>query len=182
MSTVTTFLNLVKPAPLENFSRATYNNNLDLIDARAVTTEKFAKGIVISKYVAANSGIVSDAIIDNFPSVTFKAGRKYEITWEADWQHDTANNYFGMSINSAATTDAANLLTGLTQLDTSTNLCNNANSAQHFRTTAFFEPTSDTTLQIKFRLQRLVGGGVAQINGNATNKIKYTIKDEGAQY
>lgn len=33
MSTVTPFLNLVKPAPLEAFSRATYNNNLDLIDA-----------------------------------------------------------------------------------------------------------------------------------------------------
>lgn len=32
MSTVTTYLNLVKPAPLENFSRATYNNNLDLTD------------------------------------------------------------------------------------------------------------------------------------------------------
>ena len=35
MSTVTPYLNLVKPAPLENFSRATYNNNLDLIDANA---------------------------------------------------------------------------------------------------------------------------------------------------
>lgn len=33
MSTVTTYLNLVKPAPLEAFSRATYNTNLDLIDA-----------------------------------------------------------------------------------------------------------------------------------------------------
>ena len=36
MSTVTPYLNLVKPAPLENFSRATYNTNLDLIDAGIV--------------------------------------------------------------------------------------------------------------------------------------------------
>lgn len=33
MSTVTPYLNLVKPAPLEPFSLATYVNNLDLIDA-----------------------------------------------------------------------------------------------------------------------------------------------------
>jgi hypothetical protein len=38
MSTVTTFLNLVKPAPLEAFSRATYVNNLDLIDAGVLSS------------------------------------------------------------------------------------------------------------------------------------------------
>lgn len=40
MSTVTPYLNLVKPAPLENFSRATYNTNLDLIDAEALLRKK----------------------------------------------------------------------------------------------------------------------------------------------
>jgi hypothetical protein len=40
MSTVTTYLNLVKPANTENFSRATYNTNLDLIDAYAVANKK----------------------------------------------------------------------------------------------------------------------------------------------
>lgn len=36
MSTVTPLLNLVKPANVEQFSLATYNNNLDLLDAKAV--------------------------------------------------------------------------------------------------------------------------------------------------
>jgi len=35
MSTVTPLLNLVKPTTAEQFSLATYNNNLDLIDAKA---------------------------------------------------------------------------------------------------------------------------------------------------
>lgn len=43
MSTVTTFLNLVKPAPLEQFSRATYNTNLDLIDAGILARSNWDK-------------------------------------------------------------------------------------------------------------------------------------------
>lgn len=39
MSTVTPKLGLVKPAGLEQFSRATYNNNLDIIDAAAMQVD-----------------------------------------------------------------------------------------------------------------------------------------------
>lgn len=39
MSTVTTLLNLVKPASPEQFNLATYNNNLDLIDAASIANQ-----------------------------------------------------------------------------------------------------------------------------------------------
>lgn len=53
MSTVTPFLNLVKPAPLENFSRATYNNNLDLIDTGVSNLNTSAKHDRIMQFVHA---------------------------------------------------------------------------------------------------------------------------------
>lgn len=51
MSTVTTFLNLVKPAPLEPFSRATYVNNLDLIDAgvQAITQARHVEFVRVNQ-------------------------------------------------------------------------------------------------------------------------------------
>lgn len=45
MSTVTPYINLVKPAPLEPFSRATYNNNLDLIDTAIEAEAKKVKHV-----------------------------------------------------------------------------------------------------------------------------------------
>lgn len=67
MSTVTPYLNLVKPAPLENFSRATYNNNLDLIDTaaknvNALSHAEFTANVTPSASVAWDIGPLIETV------------------------------------------------------------------------------------------------------------------------
>lgn len=77
MSTVTPLLNLVKPATPEQFSLATYNTNLDLIDAKAVlyniadatingTNYDFRDATFTRLRTGANSGIVVCEMVIKF--------------------------------------------------------------------------------------------------------------------
>lgn len=66
MSTVTTLLNLVKPTTAEQFSLATYNNNLDLIDAGYGKLPKKMAGGADTMSIGAGASSVTKVI--NLPA------------------------------------------------------------------------------------------------------------------
>lgn len=183
MSTVTPFLNLVKPAPLEAFSRATYNNNLDLVDANALSDSKRAEGLKSIQQSSASSGPHTDGIVSNIASYTFKGGRKYRIVWDASMSITDTTTFFYMTINTCATTDAAGIITGLTALEGRTVHRPIANSTVYSGPiTAYFNPGADTTVQLKFRATRVGGAGTLTVAANAGEKASYVIYDDGAQF
>lgn len=179
MSGVTDNYGLILPAAGEAYDVDIINQNNVSIDTLLKTLDKKAQGIVTDKYTIAPSVGITDGIVENFPSVSFKGGRRYEITWEADCSINTAGNYFELSVNTCAVADAANLLTGLTQLDGSTITCNAINAPEKKAVTASYIPGGDTTLQIKFRAKRTVGGGGINISVGAGRNGRYVIRDMG---
>lgn len=179
MSTVTPFLNLVKPAPLENFSRATYNTNLDLIDAHAITVEKFSKGIMsYETRSAASAGITVKGIVENIPTVTFKGGRMYRVVWNASATVSVADGYFTLGISTCLTTDGAALTTGLTDITTSS-IAHENTGGERFYVEGIYEPPADITLQIKFWAERATGTGTWTMENK---KAWFYIEDMGDQF
>lgn len=184
MSTVTPRLGLTKPAGIEQYSLSVINNNSDAIDAFMVNTvDKMSQGVKLrSEAVGGTPSGVTDAIITNWGSFIFKANRKYEITWDVSYNFTATGTYFEFSINTCATADAATLLTGLTALNTKTKTTVGAALTESAIITAWFEPTVDTTVQVKFRAKRVAGTGTATIVASASEKMITSIKDMGAQY
>jgi hypothetical protein len=180
MSTVTPFLNLVKPAPLENFSRATYNNNLDLIDADSVNQDKAAKG---QKYIAnrtSDSTASADLVVDFTTAYTFKAGRNYEIEWDFSYRVSDTTTFMFFSINSSPITEANTGTVGIAQLTGRTKAAHVASVNVSTGPVIYrFKPGSDTPWIIKFRMQRVSGTGVAVIGANAGEPSTYIIRDLG---
>ena len=80
MSTVTTRLGLTKPAGIEQFNLATYNNNLDLVDGFAITEEAERKKIRLAEYTGpvvvspAGNGV-------NFGQMTIDAAHVFNNTF-----------------------------------------------------------------------------------------------------
>jgi hypothetical protein len=188
VSTVTTKLGLTKPIGIEQFSLATLNNNMDIIDAYAVNTvEKLAKGLVFQNLVTSSSGSVTDAIINNIASFTFKANKRYRIEW--DFSHLGSGNcdsLFHCSINTCAISDPAAQLTGLTTIDGRTKglLTSYGLGATQYNgpVIASYSPGAvDTTLQIKFRVQRVVGDDGLTVVGGANERVRYEIYEVGQQ-
>lgn len=181
MSTVTPYLNLVKPAPLENFSRATYNTNLDLVDTDAITQNKAAKGFMPGgkSRTTASAAVSALSVLENIATFTFKGGRKYRIGWDCSYAFSVASDAFTVSIQSCSTADAATLTTGLTELVSRVKTVPAANQGTHLSLNAVYEPASDITLQIKFLVSRIFGSGTFTMEAS---KSWFTIEDLGAQY
>lgn len=181
MSTSTTFLGLVKPAAGEAFSRATYNNNLDDIDDNAIQDNNKAKGLVYMHESSSNSGPHTDGIVSNIASFTFKGGRKYRIVWDASHILGDSTTFFYMNINTCLVTDSPTIITGLTGLGGRT--IHRQNTTGHYTgpITAYFNPGSDTTVQVKFRATRVGGAATMTVVGNSGEKAVYAIYDDGDQ-
>lgn len=180
MSTVTTYLNLVKPAPLEAFSRATYNTNLDLIDT---AYDKLAKGQVGHAEVPNPSGAIgAKTVIINIASVSFKAGRKYKIELHGNYSASGTTSTAAFTIGTCSTADAANNSTGITNIKSIAdrpNVTGEGRSLAVIRTGITFGV--DTTLQIKATIERVNGGDGFFTSCSADNPITLTVYDMGAQ-
>jgi hypothetical protein len=184
VSTVTTKLGLVKPAGPEQFNLATYNNNLDIVDAYAVNTvEKLAPGLKLESVVTTNSGSFSAiTIISNIATFTFKANRHYEVVWDGHHQSTVDGDYIDMQIATCAVSDTASLTTGLTVKRQKTFRCVGANliNPNGLRAPVFFGV--DTTVQIKFAATRGTGTGSITMIASVNDTMLYQIHDLGAQF
>lgn len=187
MSTVTPKLGLTKPAGIEQFNLATYNNNLDVVDNYAVNTvEKLPKGLLWQKHIATSSGAVLDAIIDNVPTFTFKANRKYRIIWDFSYlMSGNSDSLYYISINLAPVADAAASLANCTPLEGRTKFVQifAGSSTGHTGPIVAYhlEGGVDRTTQLKFRVQRVFGDDSITIVGNANERPVYSIYDDGDQ-
>lgn len=182
MSTVTPKLNLVKPATIEQYSLATYNNNLDKLDASAVVDANMSEGLKAITKVVANSGSVTAlTVIQNIASFTFKGGRKYHLVWSFQYQGSVAGNYCNASINSAPTADPAAQISGMTAMGNKQWKIHDAAVTHTGFSEAWYEPVSDITLQIKFCLQVTTGAGTSLIVSSASSPSWLTIDDRGDQ-
>jgi hypothetical protein len=144
---------------------------------------KYPQGLMTRLKGTANSSAVSAlSVINNIPTFSFKAGRRYRIVWSGQYYTSVANSFWAIRIQSASTADAASLTTGLTQLQSRTISAGVASSSESFYVEAIYEPVSDVTLQIKFTVQNAAGGGTIVIAAGATDPALYYIEDMGKQF
>jgi hypothetical protein len=132
-----------------------------------------------------DSGVqIAIVVLQSIASFTFLGGRRYRIGFEANYYTDNIGVVVLFRVATCATTDAANSTTGLT--------VRNQTDAQATRTTTgfpvrvygYYEPTVDTTLQVKATGQRVVGSdpnGFFMQRAPETPNILF-IEDLGAQF
>lgn len=142
----------------------------------------FPLGLVNQSTVTTSSAAIggSVAVVNNIPTFTFKAGRKYRITWTFEFNGSVAGNFIDTSIHTCSTSDPASQTTGLTKIGGSSLYVAAATTGTHGEATAYYNPVSDSTLQVKFTAFVWVGGGTVVISASSTNPARYSIIDEGA--
>jgi hypothetical protein len=151
---------------------------------QAAADALLAKGRVYKNDVATSSGPVSDAIISNIATFTFKAGRSYRIVWDASYYQSVAGDLFWWSIGLAAVTDTPADTANITVLNGRTKGVGSSGTGvtQHSGpVTAYYEPTVDTTQQVKFHVTRVLGTGTVVVVGQGGETAAYRIYDDGAQ-
>jgi hypothetical protein len=145
--------------------------------------EAGAAGLASLTTVTASGGSVTAlTVINNIASYTFRGGRKYRITWDLTYQGNTAGNYITALIGTAATTDAAGLTTGVTQINGRPFKIHDTGIDSSGIVNAIYTPSVDATLQIKFLIVVTTGAGTARISASTTQPVTYTIEDLGAQF
>lgn len=151
----------------------------------AALLDALPKGLVYSNKVTTSTGQMGagPTVVFNVASFTFQANRNYRIVWDTShYMTDTASEFY-MSINTCSTADAAAATTGLTALGGRTKgaYVGSSITQSHGPITAYYKPTSTTTVQLKFVTQRVVGSGNMVVVGNGTGEpVNYVIYDEGA--
>lgn len=142
-----------------------------------------ALGLMVHQQITASGGAITAlTVINNIASFAFKGGRKYRIVWDFTYQGSTAGNYVTALIGTAATTDAAGLTTGISQINGRPHKIHDAGVDSPGRVFAIYKPSSDVTLQVKFAAAVTTGAGTATITASATQPADYTIEDLGAQF
>lgn len=140
-----------------------------------------ALGLVYEGVVTTNSGgFTALTVVNNIPTFTFKAGRRYEIVWDGHYRSTVAGDYLDLSIQTCATTDGAAVTTGLTLKRQKTVRANGTDILEPHVVRAPATYGTDTTLQIKFLGARGAGTGTCTIHASATTTVLYQIYDLGA--
>lgn len=126
---------------------------------------------------------VAIVVLQSIASFTFRGGRKYRIVLDANYYTDNLDTVVLFRVATCATTDAANSTAGLA--------VKNQTDKQATRTmtgfpvgpiNGYFEPTVDTTLQVKATAQRVVGTGSFYMQRAPETPNILAIYDEGAQF
>lgn len=142
-----------------------------------------ARGVVLELKSTATSGAFGNTltIINNIPSFTFKAGRRYEITWDGSVQSTQAGDIADLQVTTCSVTDSAAITTGLTVLRQKSFNCVTADRINSHQVKAVVTYPVDTTRQIKFVAQRGTGGGLITQVASTNVHVLYQIHDVGAQ-
>lgn len=159
--------------------------NKPVSTAQAAENAKLAKGLVYKSMVTGSSGSITDAIVNNIATFTFKANRNYRIVWDFSY-YATGNSdsLFYCYIGTTPTADAAANLANFTTLDGRTKGLLTAyalGSTQHTGpVTVHYNPgATDLTHQIKFRVTRVVGDDGMFVVANSNERAQYLIYDDG---
>lgn len=168
-----------KPLGPEQHSRAMVNRNYDRTNQIDIDRRLMALGIVADRdHAAAANGITTVYVFDAL-TYSFKAGRRYRIRWAFTYTMSATGNVFYSKIQSCNPADADNLTTGLTQLTARPMIVVAASSPEMFEFESYFKPVADTTLKIKFTLERSVGAGTLSV---AADPSYMYVEDLGDQF
>lgn len=159
----------------------TSDTNKPVSTAQRTEIEKSALGLVWQDVVSTVAGSTANAVINSTPSFTFKANRRYRIVWDASYYQTPMTDQHIWSINSAPVGDAAGSLSNLTVLNSRAKGALGANgfTQNNGTVSASVMFTSNTTVQLKFRVQRTVGTGSLTIVGAPHEQAYYSIYDDG---
>lgn len=150
--------------------------------AQQSDVDKMPKGRMWLNRGTTNTGSFSAVVVVSaVASYTFKAGRKYRIVWDTDWLPSTGNVAAAFIIGTCATTDAL-ASTAVTQLAIRDAQAPVGNISAPAKVEAYYEPSTDQTVQVKFLAQTDGTGGTMVVQGNRSGGTVYAIYDEGAQY
>lgn len=126
---------------------------------------------------AIGAGPTVDQVISSF---TFRANRKYLISWFGQHDHSAVPTNHLLQIATCATTDADALTTGLTVLNQCGVSAGIANIGQGFRVEAEYEPgASDVTVKLKAVVSRVSGTGNFVSKGLSTMPVTFMVRDIG---
>lgn len=140
------------------------------------------KGLVYNQPVSSYSNDVIDSIVSYIASFTFKANRHYRLVWDTSYKQSVVSDLFYWNFNLAPVGDAAGLKDNLTPLGGRTKGVSAPNVTQHTGlVSAYYTPTVDTTMQVKTRVQRVVGTGTMNIAGSVGEQAIVQIYDDGGQ-
>jgi len=148
------------------------------------TYDNLPKGLLYENVAQTSVNGLTDNIVANIPSFTFKGGRKYRIVWDASYLQDNVGDLFFWCIFSAPVGDTATSLTNLTVIGGRTKgvVAGGLVTVHTGIITALYRPLVDITIQLKFRVQRVAGsGGVAVVSQNG-ERPSYQIFDDGMQF
>lgn len=141
-------------------------------------------GLLYTGSVTTASGAVGAlSIINNIPSFTFVANRRYRIVWDFSYLVSGTGGIFYCAIHTCSTADSAAATTGLSVIDGRTkNSFVSASTTHSGPIHANFKVTTTSTFQIKFSAQRVAGTTeTITILGNGVGEqAMYQIFDDGA--
>lgn len=130
-------------------------------------------------YTTVSGGATSLQVIANIASVTFKANRWYEVFAHGGLQNTTANTIALAHLHTDSVSNAANNVTGLTELMGYNVPTTVANQTYRFHLSRKIKYSSDTTVQIKVTCEPQIGGGSVSAAGGSTWPLQLGIIDLG---
>lgn len=158
------------------------NANITALPSFPASPASFAKGLQHESVATGGSGgFVGLTVVNNIPSFTFKAGRRYEIVWDGHHQSSSAGDVIDLHVATCAVGDGASSVAGLTVLRKKFFPCPSAGVLAPSITRAPVTFAADTTLQVKFLGQRNTGTGTMSLAATTDASILYQIIDVGAQ-
>lgn len=158
------------------------NANITSLTSFPASPAMFAKGLQYESVATSGSGgFTGLTVVNNIPTFTFKAGRRYEIVWDGHHQSSVAGDVIDLHIATCAVADSSSSTAGLTVLRKKFFPCPSAGVLAPSLTRAPVTYASDTTRQIKFLGQRNTGTGTVSLSATSEATILYQIIDVGAQ-
>lgn len=180
MSTVTSYLNLVKAAIGEQYSLTTTNNNLDSIDDHLKNVvQKMARGRLAWKSNdSANTGLNATLAISDYVTVSLISGRYYTATYRFNTVvPSTASVGIAFTLRKSATSDVGS---GGTDVDDAITEWSApfANSGRTHILQVRWKATATETVNIKFVTQRITGSGITY----DISLRRLSVEDAGNQF
>lgn len=186
MSGVTDNYGLILPADGEAYNVDILNQNNIAIDALIKERARQAEGVKVRDIEnTSDSGPVAGteaSLASGIASFAFKADRKYWIGFKGNYYVDNVDTIGLFKIGTCAVADVQTLTTGVTVLDQTSIGCHVTNRGVPLNFKALYEPSADTTLQIKVLLGRVQGTGNLRMQRSAAAPNILYIEDAGAQY
>jgi hypothetical protein len=156
--------------------------NKPVSTAQAAADALLAKGLVAFTEQTSNSGAIgSQTVVLNIPSFTFKANRRYRVTVSGNYYSSGTSSTGQFAIHTCPTADSAASVANLTTIKAT---ADKPNAASEGRQVILIRDgltySSDTTLQLKYTMQRITGSDGYFSQASANDPLTLAIHDDGA--